>query len=167
MAMILRGTRSLWAMYETGKRDLPPTAQLKLIQLLAFIKEPKTEKADSFLDVTTEKAKTKKVFENLKLINAHQQILTEHKLKAIEKKYKTALTALRLFRFLETNNLPIATKQKALLTVLKLKAENNLRKNGVHVQAKLRFKWKLLLLEEKQLNEIGQNYFSEFSSSNF
>lgn len=157
MALLLRVTRSQWAMYETGKRDLPLVAQLKLGELLAFIQEPKNAVVDNFVDVQSEDAKTKKVFENLKLINKHRQILTEHKLKAIEKKYEAGVTALRFIHFLETKDQQILTEQEMVLTVLKVKAEEAIRKNGLHFQAKYRFKLKSLLQEEVLLNEILEN----------
>lgn len=156
MALLLRVTRSQWAMYETGKRDLPLVAQLKLGELLAFIQEPKNATIDSFVDLKSEEAKAKKVFENLKLINKHRQILTEYKLKAIEKKYEAGVTALRFIHFLETKDQQIVAEQEMVLTVLKAKAEDAMRKNGLPLQAKYRFKLKSLLQEEVLLNEMVQ-----------
>jgi transcriptional regulator with XRE-family HTH domain len=39
IALLLEITRSQWAMYETGKRDLPTAAKLKLAEMLAFAKK--------------------------------------------------------------------------------------------------------------------------------
>jgi transcriptional regulator with XRE-family HTH domain len=156
MALLLRVTRSQWAMYEIGKRDLPIVAQLKLGEMLAFIQQPKNAAVDSFLDLKSEEAKTRKVFENLKLINKHRQILTEHKLKAIEKKYEAGITALRFIHFLETQDQQIVPEQEMVLTVLKVKAEAAIRKNGLTLQAKYQFKLKSLLQEEELLNEMVQ-----------
>lgn len=156
MALLLRVTRSQWAMYEIGKRDLPLVAQLKLAEILAFIQEPKNDAVDNFVDLESEGVKTKKVFENLKLINKHRQILTEYKLKAIEKKYEAGITALRFIHFLETKDQQIVPEQEMVLTVLKVKAEEAIRKNALHLQAKYRFKLKSLLQEEELLNEMVQ-----------
>lgn len=156
MALLLRVTRTQWSMYEIGKRDLPLVAQIKLAELLAFVQEPKNATVDNFVDTKSEGAKTKKVFENLKLINKHRQVLTEHKLKAIEKKYEAAVTALQFIHFLETKDQQIVAEQEMLLIVLKTKAEEAIRKNGLHLQAKYRFKLKSLLQEEVLLNEMVQ-----------
>ncbi|PXY41352.1 hypothetical protein DMB65_08090 [Flavobacterium cheongpyeongense] len=156
MAILLRVTRTQWSMYEIGKRDLPLVAQLKLGELLAFIQEPKNATIDSFVDLKSEEAKAKKVFENLKLINKHRQILTEYKLKAIEKKYEAGVTTLRFIHFLETKDQQIVAEQEMVLTVLKAKAEDAMRKNGLPLQAKYRFKLKSLLQEEVLLNEMVQ-----------
>lgn len=152
MAMLLRVNKSQWAMYESGKRDLPLEAQLKLVEMLAFIKQPHTELLDRFVDINSEEVKTKIVFENLKLINKHQQILTEHKLKAIEKKYEAGLIALRFIHFLETKDQQIANEQNLLLTVIQLRAQEAIRKNDLHVQAKHRLKLQALQEEEKVLH---------------
>lgn len=37
MAMLLQINRSQWAMYVTGKRDLPVVAKLKLAEMLQFL----------------------------------------------------------------------------------------------------------------------------------
>ena len=156
MAILLRVSRTQWSMYEIGKRDLPLVAKLKLSEMLAFIQEPTNATVDNFVDLESEEAKTKKVFEKLKLINKHRQILTEYKLKAIEKKYEAGITALRFIHFLETKDQQIVPDQEMVLTVLKVKAEEAIRKNGLSLQAKYRFKLKSLLQEEELLNEVGE-----------
>ncbi len=39
MAMLLQINRSQWAMYTTGKRDLPVAAKLKLAEILGFLQQ--------------------------------------------------------------------------------------------------------------------------------
>lgn len=156
MAILLRVTRTQWSMYEIGKRDLPLVAKQKLGEMLAFIQEHTNATVNNFVDLKSEKTKTKKVFDNLKLINKHRQILTEHKLKAIEKKYDAGITALRFIHFLETKDQQIVPDQEMVLTIVRVKAEEAIRKNGLPLQAKYRFKLKSLLQEEELLNEMAQ-----------
>ncbi len=155
MAMLLRVNKSQWAMYETGKRDLPLEAQLKLVEMLAFIQQPTNEYEDSFLDVEGQKVKEKKVVERLKLINQHRQLLTERKLQFAERKYEEAVIALRFVRFLKTNVQQIATEHHSQLDTIQSRAQEAIEKNGLHVQAKHRLKLQALQEEEKVLHGMG------------
>jgi len=154
MAMLLRVSKSQWGMYEIGKRDLPIEAQLKLAEMLAFVKQPHEEAVNSFLDTADQKVAMKKFVENLQLVNRHKLLIAKNKLQLTEKKYEAAVLLRRFISFLEINDKPIVTAQNLLLTVLKLRAEGGMRKNGLHVQAKHRIKLQLLLQEEKILNEM-------------
>ena len=157
MAMLLKVTRSQWSMYEIGKRDLPLAAELKLGEMLAFVQQSDTESADIFPHIKMQQAKIEQVYENLKLINAHRQIIVERKLKLIEKKYEVALIALKFIRFLEIKEEQIHKEHDLLLTVLKLKAEAAVQKNGLHIQAKHQHKLQTLLQEELLLNKTAGN----------
>ncbi len=153
MAMLLRVNKSQWSMYEIGQRDLPLKAQLKLAEMLAFVKHSDKEAVHLFVDVEGQKVKTKKVVENLRLINQHKLLMAKQKLHLTEKKYKAAATALRFIDFLQSNDQQFANEQIMLLSVIQLRAEEVMRKNGLHVQTKNRIKLQVLVEEEKILIE--------------
>lgn len=155
MVLLLRVNKSQWAMYETGKRDLPLEAQLKLVEMLPFIQQPTNASEDSFLDVAGQKVKTEKGIERLKLINQHRQLLTERKLQLTERKYEEAVIALRFVRFLKTNLQQMATEHHSHLGTIQKRAQEALEKNGLHVQAKYRIKGLALQEEEKVLRGWG------------
>lgn len=52
--------------------------------------------------------------------------------------------SLKLIRFLETNNALLYTSNLPLFAFIKLNAENTIPKNGLHLQAKFKFKLKVL-----------------------
>lgn len=153
MAMLLGVNKSQWSMYEIGQRDLPLNAQLKLAEMLAFVQQSDNEPVHLLVDVEGQSLKTKKLVENLRLINQHKLLITKHKLQLTEKKYKSAVTALRFIAFLKSNDQEFANEQNMLLGIIQLRAEEVMRKNGLHVQTKHRIKLQVLLEEEKILIE--------------
>ena len=152
MAMLLRVNKSQWSMYEIGQRDLPLNAQLKLAEMLAFVQQSDNEAVYLLVDVEGQSLKTKKLVENLRLINQHQLLIAKQKLQLTEKKYKAAATALRFIAFLKTNDQQFAIEQNMLLGVIQLRAEEAISKNGLHVEAKHQIKLEVLREEEKVLN---------------
>lgn len=152
MAMLLRVNKSQWSMYEIGQRDLPLNAQLKLAEMLTFVKHLDEDEVNLLVDVEDQSLKTKKLVENLRLINEHKLLIAKQKLQLTEKKYKAATTALRFIAFLQSNDQRFANEQNMLLGVIKLRAEEVIRKNGLHVQTKHRIKLQVLQEEEKVLN---------------
>lgn len=154
MAMLLRVNKSQWSMCELGQRDLPLNAQLKLAEMLVFVQQSDKEAVNLFVDVEGQKLKTKKVVENLRLINQHQLLIAKQKLQLTDKKYKEAVIALRFIAFLKSNDQQFAREQNLLLGLIQLRAEEAVRKNGLHIQTKHRIKLQVLLEEEKVLNGI-------------
>ncbi len=155
MAMLLQISLGQWAMFETGKRDLPSNAMQKLSEMLTFLNQPEQESKNNFEHIKIQEAKTAKVFQDLQLINKHQQLIAERKLASIQKKYHTAMTALKFVRFLETNSQD-ASQQFELLTIIKLNAENALQKNDLHVQAKQELKLNTLKQQQLLIDEAIQ-----------
>ncbi len=83
MAILLQVNKSQWAMHEIGQRDLPLDAQLKLVEMLAFIKHPYNEAVNVFLDLEWQKEETKKLVEKLKLVNEHKLLIAKRRLELI------------------------------------------------------------------------------------
>ena len=133
---------------------MPLVAQLKLAEMLSFAKQPINEVVNSFLDKESQKEMTKKIVENLKIVNQHKLLIAKRKLQLTEKKYEEAFTALRLIHFLKTKDQQIESEQNLLLNVIQLRAQEQIRKNGLHIQAKHQIKLQVLLEEEKILNRV-------------
>ena len=90
------------------------------------------------------------------VLNAKLQMAAKQKLKATEKKYKTAVTALQFITFLETNVQKPTEAYQLLLQTIKRDAETAIDKNGVVVQAELQLKWEILQGEGKILSKKMQ-----------
>ena len=153
MAMLLRISESQWSMYKSGKRDIPLAAKQQLADLLVFVQKL-DKKAEDFPHIKIQEARREKVFEQQRLINKHQQMIAEKKLKAIEKKYEAAMTALCLVGFLETKAEESGKEKDAVLYMIKTKAATTIEKNGLHVQAKHQLKFQALQQEETILKKI-------------
>ncbi|MEO8236048.1 MAG: hypothetical protein ABI549_11585 [Flavobacterium sp.] len=153
--MILGISRVQWALYETGRRDIPLAAKQQLAVLLLFVQQL-DKKSEDFLHIKIQEVKRKKVFEQQRLINKHKQMIVEKKLKSIEKKYEAAMTALSLVRFLETKAKESSKEKDMVLYMIKRKAEMAIEKNGLHLQAKHQLKLQALQQEEMLIKKIEQ-----------
>lgn len=81
MAMLLGVSRSLWSLYETGKRELPTAALLKLSELQRHISADAAKITQPVL-----LDRTRKVFEDLLKETEHRLYMLERKIAATEKK---------------------------------------------------------------------------------
>ena len=152
MAMLLQVTRSNWAMYLSGKRDLPVAAKLKLSEMLAFVKQLDGQDQHNFEHIETQRAKTKKFLEKQLTTNKHKQLVTFKKLESHQKKYEAALIALQLSDFLA------AKEEQTVLQVIRNNAKNDITKNGLDVQELYVLKLWVLQQEELKLNERLLSY---------
>jgi transcriptional regulator with XRE-family HTH domain len=153
MAMLLQINRSQWAMYATGKRDLPLVAKLKLAEILGFLQQKNVDTKKKFQDDKAQNLKIAQFLKSQQLANTNMQTITKQKLKAIEQKYETAVTAVQFIDFLETNSEKPTAAYQLLLQTIKQNAQSEIEKNGLAIQAKLRFKYEMLQEEEFLLNK--------------
>lgn len=159
IALLLEVTRSQWAMYELGKRDLPTAAKLKLAEMLAFV-----QKKDSYwkkeLPVHKEqKGQMKKRLEDLIVINKRLQFKTTLKLQEVNKKYNLNFNRLKTMRYFEMNPQKLTKKENLLLEEMGNRAKNETAKKGLLKQLELEVKLETLQEEEKvlkkKLNDLG------------
>ena len=134
MAMLLQIPLSQWAMYVTGKRDLPLVAKQKLVSMLGFINQNNATKT-----LTLElKNNTKKEIEHYiysqQLTNFNLQTTIQQKLSYIVKKYKTATTALSFINFMEATAENPTQEFKNLWNSIRQNSVVEIEKNGVLVQ---------------------------------
>jgi transcriptional regulator with XRE-family HTH domain len=157
MAMFLRVTKSQWAMFETGKRNLTLTAEKQLLEMLTFSKQPQTNLKILSESIEVQEKKFQKIFESQLLINKHKQIIAERKIELTQRKYTMAITAFKFIAFLETNPQITLNINPMLMDVIKFNADGNIQKYGLHVQAKQNLKLETLRLEEKLITQKLQN----------
>ena len=157
MAMLLQINLSQWAMYATGKRDLPLNAKLKLVEMLTFLKQKDNKIYGSKESDKMHQLKLAQFYESQKQLNDKQQIIYGKKLSVIEKKYETALTALNFISFLEIKVQKPTNEYQFLLQTIKSNAETEIEKNSLTVQHKLQFKCNLLQNEENFINKKIQS----------
>jgi transcriptional regulator with XRE-family HTH domain len=145
MAMHLKITLGQLAMYETGKRDLPTHALVKLAEILQFF-DQKESKIDIQLQTTQELKVQEMMLLNIKELE-YKHIKEERLLNKIKKKYNQGLQLYALGKHLES----IQTEQSSLLIQL---ATTAIEKNSLVHQTK-----KLLKLEsfESQLRYCNFN----------
>lgn len=80
IAELLMISRVQYALYETGKRDLPVTSKLQLAKMLSFNQEAiSNEQEKAMQHYQTEKIQA--VFNKEFIINKHKQLIANKKLK--------------------------------------------------------------------------------------
>ncbi len=157
IAELLMISRVQYALYETGKRDLPVTSKLQLAKMLSFNQEAiSNDQEKAMQHYQTEKIQA--IIDQEFIVNKHKQLLADKKLKKMEEKYYAALSALRLVRFLESETNALHVNSKKLLKSIKAKALEDMEKNGIHQQAKLQLKSEFLQFYNKELQSKLQNF---------
>ncbi|QSB29091.1 hypothetical protein [Flavobacterium sp. CLA17] len=152
MAMLLRVTRSQWAMYVSGQRGLPPEAQLKLAEMFAFIAQLDKEEKVALPPAKQQGSKKNNFWEGKLIDNQLNQARVAAILKKYKDKYEQAMIAWKLSNFLSTKEQETKWEQE-LLQHIKNRAEAVMQKNGLELQEQYEFKLRLLQHEELLLNE--------------
>jgi transcriptional regulator with XRE-family HTH domain len=156
VAMLLRVTKSQLAMYETGQRDLPIKAKLKLVAMWQYVHN-KQEIPLPLPDTKVIQAKITKIEKQL-AINEHKQILLERKLDRHKSRYEKSLSTLKLVEFIETQ-LPEEEKpDKELVALIYQKALQGIEKNGLSVQKKCAIEKNRLQQYQKELRTDADQY---------
>lgn len=145
LAELLKVTRSQLSMYELGKRDLPLTATLKLVQMLQHMQNDNMKSGSAEL-FKFQAEQQKKVLEQLLKDNQYNQMVLERKLVIAEKKYQANVAAIQLMRFLEKE-----APETGLIKGIEAKATTELEKNGLGVLTKYKIQKEVLQAEEKIL----------------
>lgn len=154
IALVLEVTRSQWAMYETGKRDLPIAAKLKLAEMLSFVKQPDSYWKKQLPFLKEQKQEKKKMLENLLVFNKHHQFINDLKLKEIKKKYEVSLNRVKVMRYFEANPQKLSKNDDLLLQIMSNRAKNEAEKKGVLKQLEFEIKLEALQEEEKLLKKL-------------
>jgi transcriptional regulator with XRE-family HTH domain len=132
MAQYLSIPLSQLAMYETGKRDLPSKASVKIAEMLLFLNgQQKTVKTENIIEETKVKEFIAHVTKELE----YKQIKEQRKLDAILKKYKQSIQLHSLANYLHKSD-------SLQASVLLQQAKTGMEKYGLTMQTKQELKLK-------------------------
>ena len=127
MAYYLGITKSLLAMYERGKREIPTAAMVKLAEMELFLNQKQEiSKQESEL-LNKQEAKVQDLLEQYSKELEYKLIKEQRKLDAIQKKYNQSLKLNSFVAHLQKNE----SKQA---TLIKLQAYGGIEINGLVVQ---------------------------------
>lgn len=157
LAILLKVTRSQLAMFETGKRELPPTAMSQLLEMLRFAQEDNSKLANTISLMNTQALQKKKILENLVKENHYKQFALEKKLNAFEKKYNANLMAFQLINYFEQQNTENYELGKQMAKIIEKKALAELNKNGLAMITKYKIEQEVLQAEEKIILQFLKN----------
>lgn len=144
MAMLLEVKRVQWALFLTGKRGLPPTALLKLSEMLTILKEPDNENLDDDT-IKEEQTQITKYLEDQIITNQYKQELVLNQLEKCRKRYQSAQNAVKI----ADNLIAKEEQEEELLQSIKSTAQNVLKKNSVLIQEQ--YTIKLLVLQQEEV----------------
>ena len=129
MAYYLGITKSLLAMYERGKREIPTSAMVTLAEMELFLNQKQETSKQQNVLLNKQQSKVQSLIEKQLIELELKQIKEQRKLVAIEKKHQQSLK-LNLF----VANLELTkSKQK---DIIQLQAFSGIEKNGLVEQTK-------------------------------
>ncbi|MCW3090885.1 MAG: family transcriptional regulator [Ferruginibacter sp.] len=139
MAQYLSITRSLLALYENGRRDLPTAAFVKLAEIESFLTRSPPPKESSRPHIKLQQKKAQKLLDDLAKQKVFKKELLNRKLVATQKVYDQHMLLLNLLDHLKSSNKRSATNRihPAWLAIMEAKALEEIEQNGLHVQAML------------------------------
>ena len=146
----LKISRSQLNMYESGKRELPMDAIVKLAEMEQFITNHQTKK--KFDQLPHEIMQAEKAQQFLELYNEQQEynkLLTAQKLKKLEKNYNQKTNLLRWLQ--QTSSDSKKTLEKNWKQLLEFEALQSIEKNGLHQQLKLELELQSATMIQKHI----------------
>ena len=149
MALLLQVSVSQWAMYTTGRRNLPVAAKLKLAEMLQFSSSNQNKNNINSEIEKQQKTQIQKYFAEQHTVNAKLQDAISKKIAVVTKKYETALKALNFIAFLESNATKTTVEHQNVLHLIKQNNQIDLEKNNFRVQAQLQLNLETLVAQEK------------------
>lgn len=153
MAMLLNISRSQWALYELGLRDLSTMASIRENQASRFLYSIEISEPKDFAGISELESKKDKFIADALKQNEFNQRVCERKIGQMKEDYESALKFFQVvdfvFQSVDQENL----LHLAALKVLKGNAETALNKNGPHKLVKLQLKQKMLEQEKLLLTE--------------
>ena len=149
IAMLLGISRSQWAMFELGKRNLPAAAQQLLAELLTHVQSHETAKR--LTQPAKQQNEEQNIIENLLQENQYQLLLASREITTLEKKANATLKSLQVADFLSNRTESKSDLHNALLQSIGGKASRMLETQGSSELFKLQLKQELLILEQQLL----------------
>lgn len=155
IAMFLGVTRSQWAMYTLGQRDLSAKAKMKLEVLLSTINEVSFVKRQKLEQETLQEGKRQKILVRLLQENKLKQLQLQKKVTYMERRYQEALNTLHFAAILQTKK-EGSEIEAVIIKGIQDKANAVLELNGLHQQEGYKIKLEMIRHEEKLLKKRKQ-----------
>jgi transcriptional regulator with XRE-family HTH domain len=154
MAMILNTSRSQYALYELGLRDLSTNAMIRLNQIERSILSDEVSISKDSKNVEKQELIKNKFLTDVLKDNEFRQIACKRKLDRLKKDYEATCKQIILIDFLsEPTDIKYALHSGAF-QILKDKAEKEFNENGPLQILKLRLQEELLQQEELILSRL-------------
>lgn len=148
ISIVLGITRSQWAMYEIGQRDLPLEAKKELTAILLHLQKAKEDSKVKKELLSLEKIKTEEwLLKELRNIE-YKKLLLSKKRYAMENKRAESFAALETVRFLESQN---PSANTSLLQHIKEKASEALNNHPL-------YKLESIQMQEEQLELLKNKW---------
>lgn len=157
LAALLKITRTQLSMYEIGKRELPSTAIIQLAEMLRYLQEDASKSADTISLLKAQAIQKEKALEELVKENHFNQMVLKRKLKVLEKKHNTSLSAFQLMKYLEKQDSKNEKLESPLLKTIERKSLAELNKNGLAMITKCKIEKEVLEAEEKLILQFMKN----------
>ncbi|MEO5776681.1 MAG: helix-turn-helix domain-containing protein [Flavobacterium sp.] len=151
LALVLQVSRSQFAKYELGMRDLPLRAKYLLAEMLQYLRDSETALKPSPVVVAQNAQKLLSVEQMLKE-NEYQRMATARKITTDEARYQNKLKALQLVNFLSLRPDGKGITEQAALRTISNKASKSIKQQGLASVFKLKMKLELLELEKLLLD---------------
>ena len=128
IAVLLGITRSQWAMYEIGKRNLPLHAALELTKILHYMQRNDFKSIETLHFVKEEEEKIPELLKKEVQLNRYKVMALDKKIETAQKLRDQSLTALRLAEYLDNH----ANNERAAImnTPIRSRAMDMLKKNN-------------------------------------
>jgi len=102
MAVLLKVTRSQWAMFEAGSRNLPPAVMARYSEMIIYMLSPEGKALKNLPDTDKLDEEIKKGVEKRLKENAYQQHVITRKIAKAQQKLEQYTKAAELMHFLNT-----------------------------------------------------------------
>ena len=154
IAILIKVSRAQWSMYESGKRNLPAEATIKLAEMFEHVQLAKAKASKHPSELSKE---TGQNLQALLKENEYQQSLTERKVKTLEKKQAATLAALHLVNYFESNARKQETHTEDCIKNIQIKTKKDLERHGLHSLITQQIKQQVLEYERSLLKEALEN----------
>lgn len=151
MAMLLGITRSQWALFNTGKRDIPLNAKQQLATIFTNLQKKKSFAPLSAKYSQTEKKKTQQWLDQEYKTVKHKQLYLLRKIKTVENIRKECFAALEVVHQLEGQK--DNERLVNLAQIIKKRVLKTLEKNSLQHLNELELKKETLEMSKLKIEE--------------
>jgi hypothetical protein len=147
-------------MYESGKRDLPVDAKLKMSEMLKHVQNKNDKQLKTQELSTQQEAQKKETLEKLLKENDFQQQTIERTIKKIEKNQAFVVARFQLLDYLN-NHTNLKEEKPNLLPIMEAKAEDKAAQNDMAILITHQIKQEVLKFEAELLKNALEGFVPE------